>query len=197
MKARALARGAAITCLMLGGLIVLVGCSNQGTSGPTPASSSTTDINKADTEFVLEAGPRLGRTLTAAQLAQSASSNPAVQGFARDLAAARGPQVDRVASWLRDWGEHGADFGHDAEVPGANEPRHGLSEQTMTKLSTLTGPRFDQVFLSAMVVHLDAGAQVWRAEASHGVNPDAVRLAKQLTTEEAEFARRARGLLNR
>ncbi|MEP6666809.1 MAG: DUF305 domain-containing protein [Nocardioidaceae bacterium] len=189
-------RIAATACLMSAAIITVAGCSDGQPSKPAPASRSAADFNNTDTDFVLAAGQSLGNTLTAAQLAQSTSSNPDVRAFARDLTAAKGAQIDRVASWLRDWGERGAKFGHDAAAAETVEPRNGLSQETMTRLTMLTGPRFDRLFLAAIAVHLDTASKLWEAEASKGINPDAIRLAKQLKTEETEYARRARSLLD-
>lgn len=188
-------RIAATVCLVSAAAVGMTGCSDSQTPKPTPASPTFAEFNETDTDFVLAAGQSLGNSLIAAQLAATNSSNPDVQAFARDLAAATGPQVDRVASWLRIWGAHGAKFGHGAAPSGAGEPRNGLSEETMAKLTALTGARFDRLFLFAVATHLDAATRVWDAEASKGINPDAVRLAKQLQSEETEFAQRARNLL--
>lgn len=180
--------------------LVLAGCG--GGSGDQSERSTAKDtggqsvsFNKADTEFVLAAGKHLGTSLSAAQIAVMSADDPAVVGLARDIVSARAGQVDRVAGWLRVWGKQGAEFGHDAESGGQDGAVKGLSEKTLQRLSTLTGARFDRVFLAAMAAHLESGADIWRTEVAQGSDPGAVALARQVGQQDAAFARQARALL--
>jgi len=182
-----------LAVLALGSLSACSG--SDRTSDPTSPTVRQPDFNQADTGFVLAAGQHLGRTLTAAQLAQTASDNPRVQAFARDLIQLKRRQVDQVAAWLDQWGRHGADFGHDSHLDSTAEPDDGLTDATLSRLATVTGPRFDSMFLTALTAHLDAGAAIWDAEAATGRNPAATELARRLVVEEADLARRARAVL--
>ncbi len=174
----------------------LSSCSGNGpTSGATSSTVQQSSFNLADTEFVLAAGQHLGRTLTAAQVAETASVNPRVQAFAHDLVELKGRQVDQIAAWLDQWGRQGADFGHDSHVDSAAEPKDGLTDATLGRLATVTGRRFDRLFIAAMTAHLDAGRAIWTAEASDGRNPAATKLARRLVVEEEDLAHRARTVL--
>ncbi len=152
-------------------------------------------FNQADTEFVLEAGSQLGTTLSAAQVAAKTSTDPAVVALSRDIVGAREHQVEDIARWLRQWGRQGAEFGHDAASHTHEEPAQGLTNATMERLPTLTGPRFDRVFLRALATHLESGSELWRTEATQGADPAATALGRQLARQDSAFARRARSLL--
>jgi uncharacterized protein (DUF305 family) len=175
----------------------LTGCSGDDPSSQ-PTTSSTAEqqaFNTADTEFVLAAGQHLGRTLTAAQIAQTASESPRVQAFARDLVQLKSSQVDQVAGWLNQWGREGADFAHDSHLESATEAGDGLGDATMNRLATMAGPRFDQAFLKAVNAHLSSGAPIWATEVAEGRNPAATKLARELMTQEADLVRRSLALL--
>lgn len=181
--------------------LLLAGCGGGGPDAAERRTPSGTDavatlFNKADEAFVLDAGRHLGQTLSAAQLAMTLSSDPDVVSLARDIVQAKGRQVDQVAGWLRAWGKQGADFGHDAAAHGHADSTEGLPDETMQRLQTLQGQRFDAVYLPALANHLGAGAVLWRAELAKGQNPDALTLARRLSTQDAAFADRARSLLN-
>ncbi len=187
---------AAAVILIAIGAGTLSSCSgNSQTSDTSSPTARQPDFNRADTEFVIAAGQHLGRTLTAARLAETASGNRHVQAFAHDVIQLKRRQVDQVAAWLDQWGRQGADFGHDSHVDAAAEPDDGLTDETLSRLATSTGPRFDRLFIAAMTAHLDAGAAIWTAEAAAGRNPAATKLAGQLGVEEADLAHRARTVL--
>ncbi len=174
----------------------LSSCSgNESTSGATSSTVQQPSFNQADTEFVLAAGQHLGRTLTAAQMAETDSANARVQAFAHDLIQLKGRQVDQIAAWLDQWGRQGADFGHDTHVDSAVEPKDGLTDATLSRLATVRGRQFDRLFIAAMTVHLDAGQAIWTAEAAGGRDPAATQLAQRLVVEEADLAQRARTVL--
>ncbi len=174
----------------------LSSCSGEEpTGGAASATVQQPNFNEADTAFVLAAGQHLGRTLTAAQLAQTASVNPRVQAFAHELIELKGRQVDQVAAWLDQWGRQGADFGHDSHVDSAAEPKDGLTDATLSRLATVTGPRFDRLFIAALTAHLLAGRAIWTAEEATGRDAAAVKLARRLVLEEADLAERARTVL--
>lgn len=186
---------AAVVVAVLG---ALTACGSETDAGSPPSAEQTgreAQFNDADVAFVLAAGNRLGQTLTAAKLAEVSSADPAVRRLAQAVVAAKGPQVDRVASWLRSWGKQGADFGHDVTVQDDPDPRGGLTDATMARLPTLTGPQFDQLFLGALAAHLDADEETWAVEARDGTHPAATELAESLMTEERDLARQARALL--
>lgn len=192
-------RGASVVGMLVIALL-LAGCGGGGPDAaerrtPSGTGSATASFNTADEAFVLDAGRQLGQTLSAAQLAMTLSSDPDVVSLARDIVQAKGHQVDQVAGWLRAWGTQGADFGHDSAAHGHADSTEGLTDETMQRLQTLHGQRFDAVYLPALATHLEAGAVLWRAEVAKGQHPEALALARRLSTQDAGFADRARALL--
>ncbi len=186
-------------CGLTGMATLLVSCSAQEPSaGPSTSSvSSSPSFNEADVAFVVDAGTHLLSTVTAAQLAEDRSSNPAVLRLARRLIALKGPQADRVAGWVNAWGRQGGDLAHDSAEHSQPDRPGGLTSDVMSRLGTLSGPRFDRLFLASLAEHLQQGQRIWQSELRQGSDPGATRLAARIMAEDKDLLRSCRRLLDR
>lgn len=175
--------------------MLLVGCSSGQSSSPMSPTSAAPSFNDADVRFVVDAGTHLTATLSAAQLADGRSTSPDVAALAAKIIALRGPEVDTVAGWVRTWGRQGADLAHDSLEQSQQEQTGGLSAEAMSKLSALSGRRFDRLFLSTLLKHLAQGRTIWSAEVRQGIDPEATRLADEIAQEESRLESSAHRLL--
>lgn len=188
------------TMFLAGGTVLVVLLSACSNGEPTLTSAPTTEavsFNDADVAFVVDAGKHLLTTLTSAQLAEGRSSNPAVLALTQRVIRLKGPEVDKVASWVRSWGRQGADLAHDSAEQAQQERAGGLTPEVMSELSSFRGREFDQLFLSSLSDHLEQGQAIWMSEMEEGTDPGATRLAKKVAHEETALRGSVKRLLLR
>ncbi len=149
---------------------------------------SADQFNDADVSFATDMIPHHQQAVEMAELAADHAGSPEVKGLADDIAAAQGPEIDRMTSWLEAWGQdpptdsmdHG-DMGHgDAAggMPGM------MDAETMNKLARATGDGFDQMFLTSMIDHHEGAIEMARTEQANGENPEALALAQQVEKDQ-------------
>jgi uncharacterized protein (DUF305 family) len=182
----------------IGLTLPLAACSGEKpTTTSTTTETSSPSFNDADVAFVVDAGSHLLRTLTASQMVAGRSSNPAVIDLADEIIKLNGPQVDKVASWVRSWGRQGGDLAHDTAEHGDSDQHGGFTEAVLDRLASLQGRKLDHLFLTSMSEHLAQGQTIWASEVDNGTDPGATRLANQIADEESKLIDSAKRMLTR
>ncbi|MEU4684415.1 DUF305 domain-containing protein [Streptomyces xinghaiensis] len=107
--------------------------------------------NAADVRFVRMMIVHHRQALTMAALADKHAESKGVQGIARRIAAAQGPEIGALEGWLDQRGEpreekeaHG--HGHGA-MPGM------ATQAELDRLSAARGDAFDELFVKLMITH--------------------------------------------
>lgn len=143
--------------------------------------------NADDVTFARDMMPHHEQALQLVDLARDRSNDPALLELASAIAAAQGPEMDRMAEMLRSWGEdpeagmhHG---GHGMAMPGM------VDDATMKRLESLRGREFDTLWLESMISHHQGAVEMAKAEIANGEDPQAKELAEQIIkAQEAEIA---------
>ncbi|MET1036254.1 MAG: DUF305 domain-containing protein [Arthrobacter sp.] len=167
--------------------------SGSGASG-TGASGSAAEAathNAADALFAQMMIPHHEQAveMSGILLAKSDIDAPVVE-LAERIKAAQSPEIARMASWLRAWGE-----------PAEAGDGHGMAgmmrEADLAALAEAEGPEAVALFLTQMVAHHDGAVEMARTEIEQGRDADAVALARDiLAAQEAEITEMRELLVN-
>lgn len=192
------AAGAAL--LLSATLAACAGTADEPSSGgePTTAASpadETTDAslhNDADTEFAQMMIVHHEGAVEMADLAVERAGSEEVRALGERIAAAQGPEIEQMTSWLEAWGE---DLPAEADMGGMDHgsmEMDGMDQETvMGELSGLTGADFDRRFLELMIDHHRGAIEMAESHRVAGESAEAVRLSDEIidaqTTEIAEM----------
>jgi uncharacterized protein (DUF305 family) len=171
--------------------VLVSACAAHDSAGPAAhdqggASSSAAAVvnDAADVTFATDMIPHHQQAVAMAGLVPSRSSNPAVVTLASKIAAAQGPEIETMRSFLAQWGH--ADAGHQ-DMPGM-QMQGMVDDATMTRLESLRGQEFDTLFLQSMIGHHEGAIAMAKTELANGANADAKNLAQQIVTaQQAEI----------
>ncbi|BBY18430.1 DUF305 domain-containing protein [Mycolicibacterium litorale] len=143
--------------------------------------------NADDITFARDMTPHHQQALELVDLARDRSSDPALLELASGIAAAQGPEMEKMSAMLRSWGQDpgsGMDHsGHGMAMPGM------VDDATMQRLESLSGREFDTLWLESMISHHQGAVEMAKAEIANGANPEAKALAEEIIkAQEAEIA---------
>ena len=167
--------------LLAASLLILAAC------GSEDENASTAEHNDADVTFAQEMIPHHEQAIEMAALAETRADSQEVKDLAADIEAAQDPEIETMTGWLESWGEgvpdegmSGMDHGgmSSGDMPGM------MSEDEMADLHGVSGPEFDQVFLTMMIEHHEGAIEMAQAEQSDGEFPDAIELAEDIETAQ-------------
>ncbi|MFK5635446.1 MULTISPECIES: DUF305 domain-containing protein [unclassified Ornithinimicrobium] len=131
-------------------------------------------------------------------LAQENAVTPEVRDLADQIEAAQGPEIERMKSWLQEWGEPA---GPEGDLEGMEGMDHGdmgsamemegmSQEEAMADLGSVSGAQFDHRFLELMIEHHRGAVTMAQAALADGQDPGAQELAEQVVQDqEAEIER--------
>lgn len=171
--------------------------STDTTDTPTQSPAETNvidaDHNEADTAFAQMMIVHHEGAIEMAELAVERAATNEVRTLAEGIAAAQGPEIERMTSWLETWGENPAPAGDMAGMDHSGMDMGGLDQDAaMEELESLSGTKFDRRFLELMTEHHRGAVEMAEAQLRAGQNPEALELAQQIiddqTTEIALMA---------
>jgi len=171
--------------------LTVAGCSSSTPTAANPTTSATQQVfNDADVTFVQQMFPHHAQAVDMAALVDGRTATPAVLQLAAKIKGEQKPEMDTMTSMLTSWGKPApsaamngmAGMDHSA-MPGM------MSAADMSTLSGLSGTAFDQKWLSMMTAHHQGASTMATTELSTGSNPDAKKLATNITSaQQAEIA---------
>src|SRR5882757_2395551 len=167
-------------------------------AGHHPASASqSADHNAADVAFAQGMLPHHQQAVDMAAMVPSRTTNPDVRMMATHISWDQQAEILTMTGMLAQWGEPVA----------TNHPEHGgmtmpgmpgmvdgvmpgmVDDATMTQLKSLTGPAFDELWLTSMIDHHQGAVTMAHTEIADGQNPDAKKLAEMIiTAQQREIA---------
>jgi len=167
-------------------------------AGHHPASASqSADHNAADVAFAQGMLPHHRQAVDMAAMVPSRTTNPDVRMMATHISWDQQAEILTMTGMLAQWGEPVA----------TNHPEHGgmtmpgmpgmvdgvmpgmVDDATMTQLKSLTGPAFDELWLTSMIDHHQGAVTMAHTEIADGQNPDAKKLAEMIiTAQQREIA---------
>ena len=149
----------------------------------TGASTSTTSPdaarhNDGDTTFAQMMVIHHEGAIEMAQLAAESATTAEVRELAERIAAAQGPEIELMTSWLEDWDEPAPEDAPMDAMDHGGMDMQGMDQQAvMSLLSGLSGTEFDRRFLELMIDHHRGAIEMAETVRAEGENPDALRLA--------------------
>lgn len=172
-------------------LLATAACSNT-TVSPAPAVSSTAPammnqgigtMMDADVMFLQMMIPHHEQAVEMSNLAASNGASPEVQKLADTIAAAQGPEIEQMQSWLDDSGAGSMMGNHAGHMAGV------LSDEAMSELKAAQGADFDRLYLQGMIGHHEGAVAMAQDVIDNGENPTVIALAKKIIdAQTAEIA---------
>lgn len=182
MKKFPLALGASALALAL----TLTGCSVDNSEPNSKESSSSTEVpattaNAADEMFVTMMIPHHQQAIEMADIVLDKDGVDArVIELAENVKDAQGPEIERMLSWLEEWGvTYDPDSGMDH---GSGDGM--MSESDMTALENATGVDASRLFLEQMIVHHEGAVDMARTALEDAKNPEVLELAEQVIDDQ-------------
>lgn len=191
MKKLPLALGTSVLSLTL----VLTGCSDASTptDGATTSSEApSSTATEADEMFVTMMIPHHEQAVEMSDIVLAKDDlDPQVAELAQQIKKAQGPEIDRMLSWLEDWGvEYDPDAAGGMDHGSMGESMDGMmSEEDMAALEEADGPTAGRLFLEQMIMHHEGAVDMAETALQDAQNPDVLELAQQVIDDQtAEIA---------
>jgi uncharacterized protein (DUF305 family) len=178
----------------LAAALVLSSCSNSTSDSQTnqpqtdqPAiTGQPAGYNADDVAFATNMIPHHQQAMDLSALAQDRSTNTELIALAKQISAEQQPEINVMNVFLVQWKENpdtnSGHAGHGSTMQGM------VDAATMTKLQSLSGAEFDNLWLESMISHHQGAIEMAKAEIANGDNVDAKTLAKNIVaTQEAEI----------
>jgi uncharacterized protein (DUF305 family) len=190
----------------LGATLVLAGCSStaggmDGMSGmqPSPAVSAAASHNQADVSFAQMMIPHHAQ---AVEMAEMILAKPGIDDRVVDLATrikqAQDPEIIKMNGFLRSYGQDEVD----PTAKGMHDMHGGqmdgmMSDADMQELQQASGAAAAKLFLTQMVQHHTGAIVMAKTEISDGRDPDAVRLARSIVSDQQAEITEMKSLLTK
>lgn len=185
MKIRS--RHALVGAALLGSAAMLLsGCSSSGsaTSTAEPAASAVESSSMmgegigtmmdADVMFLQMMIPHHEQAVEMSKLASANGASPEVQKLADTIAAAQGPEIEQMQSWLDESGAGSMMGDHSGHMAGV------LSDEAMSELKSAQGADFDRLYLQGMIEHHEGAVAMAQDVIDNGENPAVIALAQKI-----------------
>ena len=193
--AAALAVGLALTLSACGSNDDATGSpSTAGSSAPAASTGGIAAVhNDADVTFINDMTPHHSSAIEMAQMAADRAASPEVKDLAVKIAAAQGPEQDKMKAMAAAWGVPAPSTdttmagGHDMSSMGSSASPSGMDmskDMDMSQLEALSGTAFDKQFLTMMTEHHQSALPMAQAELSGGSNPQAKQLARDIVAAQ-------------
>lgn len=178
----------------------------------TGAMSSTGDMpmpaapagphKQADITFAQQMTVHHQGAIAMSDLAPTRAASAQVKTLAVQIKAAQAPEIKQMAGWLAAWapstdmngvpnttapsgGAMGGMGGTGTDTAGTTVTMPGMmTDAQMAQLTAATGTAFDKLFLQLMITHHRGALTMAQTETAQGGNPEALALAKSITTSQ-------------
>ncbi|MEO6157128.1 MAG: DUF305 domain-containing protein [Ilumatobacteraceae bacterium] len=164
-------------------------------SPTTMATSNSTGHNDADVTFAEEMISHHQQALTMASMALDgkAGASAAVNALATKIDAAQTPEINTIERWLDEWNVPMSTGPNDSSMRmgmGNSTSNMGgadgmTSDADMRAMAAVTGPAFDKLWLTGMIVHHQGAIAMGTTEKQTGKNVDALKLANSIADSQA------------
>ncbi|GAA2430118.1 DUF305 domain-containing protein [Streptomyces glaucus] len=146
--------------------------------------------NSADVAYARMMIAHHSQALEMTELAPEHAGSTGVKRLAERIAAAQGPEIKAMRSWLKTYGEKESGGGHThAAMPGM------ATEAQLKKLRAARGKAFDQLFLTLMITHHEGAVAMATDVKAQGNNVRIEEMADDVVAQQTSEITRMRGLL--
>lgn len=146
----------------------------------TNSTAEQGEANKADIAFAQAMIPHHEQAIEMAKLVPSRASDEKVVKLAEQIEQAQDPEIQKLTSWLKEWGapapEDGMDHGDmgDGAMPGM------MSDADMAKLEQAKGAEFDRMWMQMMIKHHEGAIEMAKSELKDGSHSGAKSMAQEI-----------------
>lgn len=146
--------------------------------------------NSADVSYARMMIVHHTQALEMTELAPDRAESAQVKKLAERIAAAQGPEIDAMESWLTSYDKDTKDPAHDhASMPGM------ATEAQLKKLKTAKGKAFDQLFLTLMITHHEGALTMATDVKGQGNNIRIEEMADDVVAQQTSEISRMRDML--
>ncbi|MDN3025788.1 DUF305 domain-containing protein [Streptomyces sp. S.PB5] len=148
--------------------------------------------NSADVSYAQLMIQHHQQALEMTELVPDRARSTQVKKLADRIAAAQGPEITAMQSWLKSYGkaEKPAGGGHDhASMPGM------ATEAQMEKLRAVKGEEFDRLFLTLMITHHEGAITMATDVKGQGNNIRVEEMADDVVAQQTSEISRMRDML--
>jgi uncharacterized protein (DUF305 family) len=170
--------GVLAAATVAGGL--LAGCGSKTSPAPTPPTAAANapatnqqPHNQADVVFLQNMILHHAQAITMSQTARNQATSPQVKDLAARIEAEQSTQTQQMSALLTEWG---------VQAPAATGAIGGTGHGQMPE--TVSGARFDRMFLQTMTVHHQGAVDMSQTELTQGNNPTTRNLAQQIISAQ-------------
>ena len=184
-------RAAALAVAAVSLALLAAACGGSGDAKPS------TEHNAADVTFAQQMIPHHEQAVEMAALAETQGAGSEVRALARTIEGAQGPEIKKMSSWLKSWGEQVPDSDGMQGMGGTSgDAMPGMmTAQDMRELTTARGAAFDDLFLTQMIEHHTGAIAMAAKERAAGRSEAAVDLAGTIRTSQTAEVAQMRKLL--
>ncbi|MDN0196500.1 DUF305 domain-containing protein [Streptomyces sp. S.PNR 29] len=146
--------------------------------------------NSADVSYARMMIEHHSQALEMTELVPKRAESAKVKRLAERIAAAQGPEITAMRSWLKANGKKETDGGHQhAEMPGM------ATEAQLKKLRAAQGKAFDQLFLTLMITHHQGALTMATDVKAQGNNVRIEEMADDTVAQQTSEITRMRDML--
>jgi uncharacterized protein (DUF305 family) len=199
MRPRAGLRAAGFVALAV--TIVVSGCtsSSDAPSGTVPtsvASASPGPHNADDVAFAQNMIPHHRQAVEMAAMVPTHTTNHELVVVAEHIGIDQRAEIEILTAMLTEWHEPAEMPMHSGmDMAGGMHVDGMVDAATMKRLPSLSGEKFDQLWMTSMISHHDGAIAMAQTEIAHGQNPHAISVATNIIpAQQYEIARMNRML---
>jgi uncharacterized protein (DUF305 family) len=161
--------------------------SGAGTTSSSTAEGATTSAT-GDVEFAQMMIPHHEQAVEMADLAlANDTASPEVKALAGQIKAAQDPEIQSMQGWLAQWGA--------SESSGQMDHGGMMSDDQMSSLMGISGPEFDQMWLTMMIEHHEGAIEMAQDVLDTTSNPEVEQLATAVVEGQEKEIATMKGML--
>jgi uncharacterized protein (DUF305 family) len=182
-------------------VVLLVGCSDEGSPAATSATTSGADHNEADVDFATGMIPHHAQAIRMVEMGEGRGTSPEFRQLLADIEDAQVPEIEQMTGWLEDWGEEvpptamGMGQAHGSGGSSGHGMGHGdpvqpgmMGARDLDRLDTTQGAGFERMWMRMMIEHHEGAIEMAETEERLGKSPDALDLAADIIeAQQAEI----------
>jgi uncharacterized protein (DUF305 family) len=178
----------ALAAITIGVGLTVTGCGSNDDDG---GGGDQDQFNDVDVTFAQDMILHHQQAVMMSIVATDQASDPAVVRLAGEIQRAQEPEIDTMHGWLNEWD---AEMSHSMEGMGHDMPGF-MSEHDMSRLTSVSGRAFDQLFLTMMIEHHEGAIEMAQTEQAGGANPEAIALADDIEAAQSREIDQMREML--
>ena len=193
----------ATSILLVAPLLTGCGGSDSDDEPTTTRTAPNGDVfNQADVTFAQQMIPHHAQAIEMADLTRKRDLSPEVAALADQILGAQAPEIETMTGWLTAWEEEvpetsrdHANAHSDEQMDMSGEMPGMMSPEEMESLASAPDAQFEDMWLEMMVEHHQGAIEMARTEQRDGEFADAIAMAQNIESGQADEVEQMTGLL--